>query len=70
MRGVRGYGDPHPVTLPTGKSVFHQPSGAGGAALRGKPEKSHRRTQWRRPTYRWSATVSLNNRPHTDGPAP
>ncbi len=34
MPGVRGYGDPHPVTLPTGNSVFHQPSGAGeGAAL-------------------------------------
>ncbi|MDT4982305.1 MAG: phospholipase [Pseudonocardiales bacterium] len=29
MRGVRGYGDPHAVTLPTGKSVFHQPSGTG-----------------------------------------
>jgi phospholipase C len=29
MRGVRGYGDPHPVTLPSGKSVFHQPNGSG-----------------------------------------
>src|SRR3981189_3276709 len=29
MRGVRGYGDPHPVTLPTGKSVFHQPNFSG-----------------------------------------
>jgi phospholipase C len=29
MRGVRGYGDPHPVTLPSGRSVFHQPDGAG-----------------------------------------
>jgi phospholipase C len=28
MRGVRGYADPHPVTLPSGKSVFHQPNGA------------------------------------------
>ncbi len=27
MRGVRGYGDPHPVTLPSGKDVFHQPNG-------------------------------------------
>ena len=27
LRGVRGYGDPHPVTLPTGKNVFHQPDG-------------------------------------------
>jgi phospholipase C len=27
MRGVRGYGDPHPVTLPSGRSVWHQPHG-------------------------------------------
>ncbi|HJZ63372.1 MAG TPA: phospholipase C, phosphocholine-specific [Candidatus Acidoferrum sp.] len=25
MRGVRGFGDPRAVTLPSGKSVFHQP---------------------------------------------
>ena len=29
MRGVRGFGDPHPVTLPSGQNVFHQPNGAG-----------------------------------------
>ncbi|GFJ96043.1 hypothetical protein Prum_096850 [Phytohabitans rumicis] len=29
LRGVRGFGDPHPVTLPSGKSVWHQPNGAG-----------------------------------------
>ena len=29
MRGVRGFGDPHPVMLPTGKPVWHQPDGAG-----------------------------------------
>jgi phospholipase C len=29
MRGVRGYGDPHPVALPGGKSVFHQPDTSG-----------------------------------------
>ena len=29
MRGVRGYGDPRPVTLRTGKSVFHQPTPDG-----------------------------------------
>ncbi|MGP4049817.1 phosphocholine-specific phospholipase C [Streptomyces sp. 2A115] len=27
LRGVRGFGDPHPVTLPSGKSVWHQPDG-------------------------------------------
>ncbi|MFC4035642.1 phosphocholine-specific phospholipase C [Streptomyces polygonati] len=29
MRGVRGFGDPRPVRLANGKSVFHQPDGAG-----------------------------------------
>ena len=29
LRGVRGYGDPRPVTLPGGQSVFHQPNGTG-----------------------------------------
>jgi phospholipase C len=27
MRGVRGYADPHPAVLPSGKSVFHQSNG-------------------------------------------
>ncbi|HTJ70984.1 MAG TPA: phospholipase C, phosphocholine-specific [Actinospica sp.] len=29
LRGVRGYGDPRPVTLSSGQSVFHQPNGTG-----------------------------------------
>jgi phospholipase C len=28
MRGVRGYGDPHPAILPSGKSVWYQADGA------------------------------------------
>jgi phospholipase C len=28
MRGVRGFGDPHPVTLPSGKPVWYQAEGA------------------------------------------
>src|SRR6478735_5857156 len=28
MRGVRGFGDPHPVRLPSGKSVWHQSDGS------------------------------------------
>ncbi len=28
LRGVRGFSDPRAVTLPTGKSVWHQPDGA------------------------------------------
>ncbi|WP_118181063.1 phosphocholine-specific phospholipase C [Paraburkholderia phosphatilytica] len=29
LRGVRGYGDPRPVSLPNGQSVFNQPNGTG-----------------------------------------
>src|ERR1700686_2299041 len=29
LRGVRGFGDPRAVTLPSGKSVWHHPNGAG-----------------------------------------
>jgi phospholipase C len=29
LRGVRGYGDPHPVRLPSGKPVWFQPDGSG-----------------------------------------
>jgi phospholipase C len=29
LRGVRGFGDPHPAALPNGKSVWYQPNGSG-----------------------------------------
>ena len=29
MRGVRGFGEPHPVVLPSGKPVWYQPIGGG-----------------------------------------
>jgi len=29
LRGVRGYGDPRPVNLPSGRPVFYQPDGGG-----------------------------------------
>ena len=29
LRGVRGYGDPRPVNLPSGKPVWYQPDGSG-----------------------------------------
>jgi phospholipase C len=29
LRGVRGFGDPHPVALPSGDPVWRQPNGAG-----------------------------------------
>jgi len=33
LRGVRGFGDAHPLELPSGRSVFEQPNPAGGAVL-------------------------------------
>ena len=33
LRGVRGYGDPRAVSLPSGKPVWYQPDGSGGFLL-------------------------------------
>src|SRR5882672_7590397 len=33
LRGVRGYGDPRPMMLRSGKSVFHQPAPDGGGEI-------------------------------------
>ena len=37
LRGVRGFGDPHPVTLPSGKPVWHQSDG-GAEILPFRPD--------------------------------
>ncbi|MFF4604999.1 phosphocholine-specific phospholipase C [Streptomyces sp. NPDC001339] len=37
MKGVRGFGDPRPVTLPSGKSVWHQ-QGGGKEVLPFRPD--------------------------------
>ncbi|KFG72609.1 phosphocholine-specific phospholipase C [Streptomyces mutabilis] len=38
LRGVRGFGDPHPVRLEGGKSVWHQAKGEGTEVLPFHPE--------------------------------
>src|SRR5262245_41070322 len=38
LRGVRGFADPHPISLPSGQSVWHQPDGAGGEVLPFRPD--------------------------------
>lgn len=38
LRGVRGFGDPRPVTLPGGRSVWHQTDGAGKEILPFHPD--------------------------------
>jgi len=40
LKGVRGFGDPRPVTLPSGKSVWHQPNG-NGYVLPFRPKAPH-----------------------------
>ncbi|MEW2179196.1 phosphocholine-specific phospholipase C [Streptomyces sp. NPDC005406] len=37
MNGVRGFGDPRPVTLPSGKPVWHQQDGLGKEVLPFRP---------------------------------
>ncbi|MET7644232.1 phosphocholine-specific phospholipase C [Streptomyces sp. NPDC005426] len=37
MKGVRGFGDPRPVTLPSGKPVWHQTDGLGKEVLPFRP---------------------------------
>ncbi|CAM5714078.1 phosphocholine-specific phospholipase C [Streptomyces griseomycini] len=38
LRGVRGFGDPHPVTLDSGRSVWHQAKDDGTEVLPFRPE--------------------------------
>ncbi|MEV6000541.1 phosphocholine-specific phospholipase C [Streptomyces griseomycini] len=38
LRGVRGFGDPHPVTLDSGRSVWHQTKDDGTEVLPFRPE--------------------------------
>ena len=70
LRGVRGFGDPHPATLPSGKSVWHQQgkngevlpfhptvSDLGGAYLEGLP-------------HSWIDGQQAVNKGHYDGWVP
>ncbi|WP_409483667.1 phosphocholine-specific phospholipase C [Arsenicicoccus dermatophilus] len=39
LRGVRGFGDPHPAILPSGKDVWHQVDQAGREVLPFRPDR-------------------------------
>ena len=54
LRGVRGFGDPHPVTLPSGKPVWHQADGST-VVLPFRPEVPA--TTWRSPSSRTLPTT-------------
>ena len=70
LRGVRGFADPHPVTLPSGRSVWHQPNGAADLlpfrpALRdlGRTSCPARRTGGTTPTRRGTKDVTTSGCP-------
>ena len=85
MRGVRGFADPHPVTLPSGKSVWHQPTAPASCCRSGRmsrprsdvPARSaarlerHARRLERRPVRPVGAQQGRDDDdvPHQEGPA-
>ena len=38
LRGVRGFADPHPMRMPSGRSVWHQPNGSAGELVPFRPD--------------------------------
>src|SRR5207247_10750111 len=64
LRGVRGFGDPRAVKLPTGKSVFHQPDpqNSDGYVLPFRPDAAHLGLQFLEDTpHDWTATHAAWN---------
>jgi phospholipase C len=61
MKGVRGFGDPRPATLPNGKSVWHQPNN-GGELLPFHPDAPNLGLQFLDGTpHDWSTTHAAWN---------
>ena len=66
LRGVRGYGDPRPVTLPTGDSVFHQQN-AGKTLLPFHPTAKNLGLQFLQDlAHDWNTTHQAWNNGHYD----
>jgi phospholipase C len=64
LRGVRGFGDPRAVKLPTGKSVFHQPDSANsdGYVLPFRPDAAQLGLQFLEDTpHDWTGTHAAWN---------
>src|SRR5438477_624934 len=67
LKGVRGFGDPHPMALPSGKSVWHQPDGTG-ELLPFRPEVPDLgRTFLPDPPHGWNDTHAAWNAGRYDG---
>src|SRR5262249_39083488 len=61
LRGVRGFADPHPVTLPSGKSVWPQPNGSA-ALFPFRPQvRALGQTFLRDPPHGWTDTPAAWN---------
>jgi hypothetical protein len=54
LRGVRGFADPHPMTLPSGKSVWHQPNGANDLLPFRPPVRDLGQTYLPDPPHGWN----------------
>ncbi|TCC08101.1 phosphocholine-specific phospholipase C [Kribbella soli] len=63
LNGVRGFGDPRPVTLPSGQSVWHQKSALGKEILPFRPEADNLGMQFIQDlAHSWSdAHLAVNN---------
>ncbi|TDO47108.1 phospholipase C [Kribbella sp. VKM Ac-2571] len=63
LNGVRGFGDPRPVTLPSGKPVWYQKSAAGKEILPFRPEADNLGMQFIQDlAHSWSdAHLAVNN---------
>lgn len=64
LRGVRGFGDPRAVKLPTGKSVYHQPdpNNSDGYVLPFRPDAPHLGLQFLEDTpHGWTGTHAAWN---------
>ncbi|WP_266160093.1 phosphocholine-specific phospholipase C [Dyella silvatica] len=66
LRGVRGFGDPHAVNLPSGKAVWYQPDG-GNYVLPFHPTADHLGLQFLEDlAHDWSSTHAAWNQGHYD----
>ncbi|MFC9331576.1 phosphocholine-specific phospholipase C [Kitasatospora sp. NPDC057015] len=62
LKGVRGFGDPRPVTLPSGKSVWNQANSAGTVTLPFRPDADNLGLQFIQDLdHSWSGTHSAWN---------
>jgi len=71
LRGVRGFGDPRAVNLPSGKPVWYQPDGNGGFVLPFHPTAPNLGLQFLEDlAHNWNDTHAAWNQGNYDGWVP